>query len=117
MLYYLAFELDFLFILGCDVLDWAVPIQEGGRRKEDSRCTERTISPDGSCLWSKSANHVGVARRAFGGETNCRFWIRMNESTIFADGRLSQLVFNYLGTFCSALEDYEKGAGFKPEIK
>lgn len=57
---YLAFELDFLFILGCDVLDWAAA-EEG--RKEDSRCTERTISPDGSCLWcvSQSAN----SRRRF----------------------------------------------------
>lgn len=50
---YLAFELDFLFILESDVSNRAVPI----RRNENSRCTERTISPDGSCPWSKSASN------------------------------------------------------------
>ena len=46
---YFAFELDFLFILGgcsdMSVAGWGRLGREG-----DSRCMERTISLDGSCL-------------------------------------------------------------------
>ena len=48
---HLAFELDFLFIL--------VHVGYGRQHREglgDSRCTERTTSLDGSCLWSKSVH-------------------------------------------------------------
>ena len=55
---YLAFELDFLFILGC--VRWGC--QSGRRERADLRCMEHTISPDGSCLWSMSVTSTVLGR-------------------------------------------------------
>lgn len=41
---------------------------------------EHTISLDGSFLWSMSVGVDGMQ----GDGTHCRFWIRMNDSTICA---------------------------------
>lgn len=77
---YLAFELDFLFILGCDVLDWADA--EEGMRTHAVRSVPFRQTGLASGVSPSQRIHVGGLTD---GVTDCRFWMRMKDSTICAD--------------------------------